>query len=80
MKHLCATEKELPEILVWEGSFPSLNEDQQSLCVALHRNRGPMGEVELSSFLNCTVKDLRDIQRGVHGILVDSSTREYWVK
>lgn len=80
MKHLLATENELNAILVWESSFLSLTDDQKSLCVALHRNLGPIDEVEFALLLNCTVEDLRNLQRGIWGILIDSSTRKYWIK
>jgi hypothetical protein len=80
MKHLSPTEKELAEILVWESSFLSLTEDQQSLCVALHRNTGPIPEEELATDLACTVGELRATKLGIHGILVDASTGNYWVK
>lgn len=80
MRHLPATETEIPEILVWERSFLSLTADQKSLCVALHRNMGPMGEEELAAYLDCTVDDLRKVKIGVYGILIDSAMRKYWIK
>ena len=80
MKHLSATETELPEILVWERSFRSLTDEQKSLCIALHRNTGPMHEDELATYLDCSIEDLRNAKIGVYGILIDSSTRKYWIK
>ena len=80
MKHLSAIENELPEILVWESSFLSLTDEQKSLCVALHRNTGRMHEDELASYLGCTADELRNTKVGVYGILVDGSTRNYWIK
>ena len=80
MKYLSATENELPEILVWERSFLTLADDQKSLCVALHRKSGPVHEDYLASQLNCAVDDLRNTKVGIYGILIDSSTRNYWIK
>lgn len=80
MKHLLATEVELPKILVWESSFPSLTDDQKSICIALHRNIGPIHEDELASNLDCTVEDLGNAAAGIYGILFDSSRRNYWVR
>jgi hypothetical protein len=80
MKHLSATASEMRQILVWEHSFPALSEDQQSLCIALHRHYGPVHEDELAACLDCTVDDLRNAQCGIDGILVDSSTWNYWIK
>jgi hypothetical protein len=80
MKHLSAKQDEVADILVWEHSFLSLSDDQKSLCVALHRNSGPMHEDELAAFLDCTVEDLRRAKSGIYGILVDSSTLNYWIK
>ena len=79
-EHLSTSENELPEILVWESSFLSLTEDQKSLCVALHRNMDPMYENKLASYLDCSVETLRDTQVGIWGILIDGSTRKYWIK
>jgi len=70
MKHLSMTENELPEILVWERSFCSLTDDQKSLCIALHRNMGPIHEDELAAYLDCTVEDLRNAKAGIYGILM----------
>jgi hypothetical protein len=80
MKKVTPTKSESAEILVWESSFLSLTEDQKSLCVALHRNAGPMHEDELVSCLNCTVDELRKTKSGIFGILIDASTRNYWIK
>ena len=80
MKHLAATEREQPEILVWERSFLSLTDDQKSLCVALHRNSGPIHEDNLATQLNCTVDELRKTRVGIYGMLIDASTRNYWIK
>ena len=52
MKHLSATASEVRQILVWENSFHSLSEDQQPLCVALHRHYGPMHEDELADIVS----------------------------
>jgi hypothetical protein len=80
MKHLSATASEVRQILVWENSFDSLNEDQQSLCIALHRHYGPMHEDELAAYLECTVDDLRNARCGIDCILVDYSNRNYSIK
>lgn len=80
MKKVAPTESEIAEILVWEGSYLSLTEDQKSLCVVIHRNAGPMHEDELASCLNCTVDELWNSKPGIYGILFDASTRNYWIK
>jgi hypothetical protein len=80
MKHLSATASEVRQILVWENSFLSLNEDQQSLCIALHRHYASMHEDQLAAFLDCTVDDLRNAKCGIDGILVDYSNGNYWIR
>ena len=80
MKRLSATEKEVPEILVWESTFLSLTDDQKSLCVALHRSKGHLHEEELAACLGCTIDEVKNASLGIYGILVDSSTRNYWIK
>jgi hypothetical protein len=80
MKSFVATESELPRILVWESSFLSLTNEQQSLCVGLHRNAEPMHENDLAAHLECSVEELRETTRGIYGILIDASTRLYWIK
>ena len=52
MKHLSATTSEVAKILVWENSFHSLSEDEQPLCIALHRHYGPMHEDELADIVS----------------------------
>ena len=80
MKHLSATEDEVQQILVWESSFLSLNDEQKSLCIALHRNRCPMREADLANYLDCAADDLRGITTGIGGVLVDYYRRNYWIK
>jgi hypothetical protein len=80
MKHLTPTETELPQILAWENSFLSMTDDQKSLCVALHRRTGPMHEEDLAPYLNCTIDELRNTKLGIDGILIDASTRNYWIR
>lgn len=80
MKRYASTQSEMAGILVWESSFPTLTADQQSICVVLHRHSGPIQEDELAACLNCTVDELRLAKRGIHGILVDANSRDYWIR
>jgi len=80
MKTFTPSQTEVAEILHWEETFPSLTDDQKSLCVVLHRHSGPMHEDELASSLDCTVEELRQAKRGIFGILVDTSRRDNWIK
>lgn len=80
MKFIEPTQLEIERLRIWAGETDSFSKEQITLCLAMERLGGNAMPAEIANYCETTEDKIKQIRKGIFGILVDCSTGRFWIK